>query len=248
MLTIKKPNEIALMKEAGRICSLAQEAVENAIKPGITTLELDTIAHNTIVNLNAVPSFIDFEGFKYTICTSINEECVHGIPSNRQLKNGDIISIDLGACYAGYHGDCSRTYPVGKVREDELKLIEITKQSLYAGLKFAKPGNRLSDISHAINEFVTANNYIVIKELTGHGIGKKLHEDPVVYHYGEKGCGPILKEGMTFAIEPVVTKGTGECILKDDNSTIITKDLNIASHYEETLVITNNGYEILTKH
>ena len=248
MLTSKSKDEIALMKEAGRICSLAQKAVEDAIKPGITTLELDAIAHKKIVELNAVPSFINFEGFKYSICASINEECVHGIPSNRQLKNGDIISIDLGACYSGYHGDCSRTYPVGQVGKKELKLINITKESLYVGLKYAKPGNRLSDISHAIYEFVTANNYNIVEELTGHGIGKKLHEVPTIYHYGAAGKGPILREGMTFAIEPVVVEGSNEITLKDDNFTIVTKNLNLASHYEETLVITNNGYEILTKH
>ena len=206
MLTIKSKREIELMKKAGSIVELALENVHKAIKPGVSTLELDRIAYKTIIENDAIPSFLNYNGFPNTICASINETVIHGIPKNNMiLKDGDIISIDVGASYKGYHGDAARTFPCGNVSSEKLKLIEVTKQSLYEGLKFAKLGNRLSDISHAIETYAKSFGYGVVEEYTGHGIGLRLHEEPFIPNFGLPGHGPILKEGMTLAIEPMIT-------------------------------------------
>ena len=248
MLTLKSNREIALMKEAGRIVELAHIAVRNAAKPGVTTLELDKIAYNVITSHGATPSFLNYNGFPNSICASINEVVIHGIPSrNIKLKNGDIISIDIGAQYKGYHGDAARTIPIGNVSSDKLKLIEVTKQSLFEGLKFAKPGNRLSDISNAIEKYAKSFGYDVVEEYTGHGVGQALHEDPMIPNFGEAGHGPILKPGMTLAIEPMITMGKKNVKTLKDNWTVITIDKQPSAHYEETIVITTEGYEILTK-
>lgn len=248
MLTIKSKREIELMKKAGSIVELALENVHKAIKPGVSTLELDRIAYKTIIENDAIPSFLNYNGFPNTICASINETVIHGIPKNSMiLKDGDIISIDVGASYKGYHGDAARTFPCGNVSSEKLKLIEVTKQSLYEGLKFAKPGNRLSDISHAIETYAKSFGYGVVEEYTGHGIGLRLHEEPFIPNFGLPGHGPILKEGMTLAIEPMITLGKKDVEVLNDNWTVQTVDKLPAAHYEQSIVIIDKGYEILTK-
>ena len=248
MLTIKSKREIELMKKAGSIVELALENVHKAIKPGVSTLELDRIAYKTIIENDAIPSFLNYNGFPNTICASINETVIHGIPKNNMiLKDGDIISIDVVASYKGYHGDAARTFPCGNVSSEKLKLIEVTKQSLYEGLKFAKPGNRLSDISHAIETYAKSFGYGVVEEYTGHGIGLRLHEEPFIPNFGLPGHGPILKEGMTLAIEPMITLGKKDVEVLNDNWTVQTVDKLPAAHYEQSIVIIDKGYEILTK-
>ncbi len=248
MLTIKSKREIELMKKAGSIVELALENVLKAIKPGVSTLELDRIAYKTIIENDAIPSFLNYNGFPNTICASINETVIHGIPKNNMiLKDGDIISIDVGASYKGYHGDAARTFPCGNVSSEKLKLIEVTKQSLYEGLKFAKPGNRLSDISHAIETYAKSFGYGVVEEYTGHGIGLRLHEEPFIPNFGLPGHGPILKEGMTLAIEPMITLGKKDVEVLNDNWTVQTVDKLPAAHYEQSIVIIDKDYEILTK-
>ena len=209
MITIKSDREIQLMKEAGRITAYAHEMVRKAIKPGVSTYELDKIAYDAIISQGAIPSFLNYHGYPASICASINEVVVHGIPNKKTiLKNGDIISIDIGAIYHGYHGDAARTHFVGEVKDEIKQLVQVTKESFFEGLKFAKPGNRLSDISHAIGVYAEKFGYGVVKDFTGHGIGKNLHEDPAIPNYGEEGHGPILKNGMTLAIEPMINLGT----------------------------------------
>lgn len=248
MITYKSEREIALMKEAGHIAMLAQLAVRDAIKPGVTTKELDEIAYNVITSHGATPAFLNYGGFPGTICASINEVVVHGIPSKKtKLKDGDIISIDTGAIYKGYYSDCARTWPCGNVSSEKLKLIEVTEQSFYEGLKYARPGNRLSDISHAIEAYVKQFNYGVVRDFTGHGLGTSLHEDPAIPNYGAPGTGPILRRGMTLAIEPMINEGTHRVKILSDGWTTITQDKKASAHYENSIVITDNGYEILTK-
>lgn len=248
MITIKSEREINLMKEAGHIVELAHLAIEKAIKPGISTYELDKIAYDVITSNGAIPSFLNYCGYPASICASINEVVVHGIPSKKQiLKDGDIISIDIGAIYKGYHGDAARTHLCGNVSEERRKLVEVTKQSFFEGLKYARPNNRLSDISHAIQVYAESFGYGVVRDFTGHGIGTKLHEDPAIPNYGEAGHGVILKKGMTLAIEPMINAGTYKVRILSDDWTTITADHKDSAHYENTIVITDNGYEILTK-
>ena len=247
MITIKSNREIELMKEAGRIVALAHRKVKEAISPGISTFELDKIAEDTIRANGAIPSFKGYGGFPGSICASINEVVVHGIPKKSTiLKNGDIISIDIGACYKGYHGDSAMTYPVGQISEARQKLIDVTYESLMKGLEFAKPGNRLSDISHAIEQYAVSFGYGVVRDFTGHGVGSKLHEDPAIPNYGEAGFGPILRKGMTLAIEPMITAGKHNVRILADDWTTVTCDKSDSAHSEHTIVITDNGYKILT--
>lgn len=248
MITIKSEREIQLMKKAGQIVALALKEVEKAIKPGVSTHELDKLVERIILENNATPSFKGYGGFPGSICASVNNVVVHGIPSKRMiLKEGDIIAIDVGACYQGYHGDSAVTYAVGKISEARQRLIDVTKQALYEGLKFAQPNNRLSDVSHAIEKYVLENNFNVVKEFTGHGIGKALHEDPYIPNFGEPGHGPLLKEGMTLAIEPMVNAGTSRVKILQDNWTTVTLDKSDSAHFEHTVVITKTGHMILTK-
>ena len=248
MITLKSDREIELMREAGRITAYAHLKVKEAIRPGISTYELDKIAYDAIISQGAIPSFLNYNGYPASICASINEVVVHGIPNKKTiLKNGDIISIDIGAIYRGYHGDAARTHYVGEVKEEIKLLVERTKQSFYEGLKFAKPGNRLSDISHAIGNYATSFGYGVVRDFTGHGIGRNLHEDPAIPNYGEEGHGQILKKGMTLAIEPMINLGTYRVKVLSDGWTTTTLDKKPSAHYENTIVITNDGYEILTK-
>ena len=247
MISIKSNREIEIMKEAGRITALAIRKVGEAIKPGVSTYELDMIAEETIRACGATPSFKGYDGFPGSICASINNVVIHGIPKkNTILKNGDIISIDCGAYYRGYHGDSAKTFGVGTVSSERERLMNVTRESLYEGLKFAKPGNRLSDISHAIETYVLSNHFTVVKDFTGHGVGRNLHEDPMVPNYGEAGHGPVLKEGMTLAIEPMVCAGNYHVRILADDWTTVTADHSDAAHFEHTIVITKDGYKILT--
>ncbi|MCI5938342.1 MAG: type I methionyl aminopeptidase [Acholeplasmataceae bacterium] len=248
MIVIKSNREIELMREAGRIVALAHKKVQEAIAPGVSTLELDKIAEKTIRDNGATPSFKGYGGFPGTICASINNVVIHGIPkSNIKLKNGDIISIDIGAIYKGYHGDCARTHAVGKISEERQRLIDVTRQSFYEGMKYAKPNNRLSDISHAIQTYVESQGFGVVRDFTGHGVGTELHEDPSIPNYGAAGMGPLLRKGMTLAIEPMVTAHNYKVKILNDDWTTVTVDGSDSAHYENTIVITDDGYEILTK-
>ena len=246
MISIKSEREIELLKVAGQIVGDTHKYLIPFIKPGITTKELDNLAHKYIISRGATPSFLGYEGYPGSICTSVNEEVVHGIPSNRKLKNGDIISIDIGACYKGYHGDSAWTYTVGEVDEKTRKLLEDTEKSLFIGLTQVKPGNRIGDIGYAISKYAEANGLGVVRELCGHGIGTNLHEDPDVPNYGIPNTGIRLREGMTIAVEPMLTAKSPRVELLDDDWTVVTMDGHPAAHFEHTVVVTADGYEILT--
>lgn len=247
MIVSKTPRELELMREAGRIVALAHETVSKAIRPGITTRELDKIVEDVIVANGATPSFKGYGGFPASICASINQVLVHGIPGDHILKDGDIISVDIGACYKGYHGDSAWTYAVGKISSEAQKLMDVTKESLFTGLAEIKPGKRLTDVSHAIQKFVEGHNYSLPVDYAGHGIGSELHEEPIVPNFGEPGRGIVLKEGMTFAVEPMVHAGKPHTRTLADGWTVVTKDGSLAAHYEHTIAVTSDGYEILTK-
>ena len=255
MVSIKSKREIELMREAGRIACLAQKEIEKAIKPGISTYELDKIAENVIRANGGIPAEKGYPSgrkgvpdFPGSICASINDEVIHGIPSKKAiLRDGDIVSIDLVVYKNGYHGDCARTYVVGSIPNTTQKLVDVTKQAFFEGIKFAKKGNRLGDISHAIGSFVEKNGYSVVREFQGHGIGAQMHEDPGIPNYGKPGRGIRLEPGMTLAIEPMVIMGNPDILELDDGWTIITEDGSLAAHYENTILITENEPEILTK-
>lgn len=247
MITSKSPREIETMKHAGKITSMAIAAVAAAIRPGVSTKQLDAIAERVIRSQGATPSFKGYGGFPASICTSVNDQLVHGIPSAATiLKEGDIISIDCGACYKGYHGDSAWTFAVGEVSEEARNLMRITKESLFAGLKQVKAGNRLGDVSHAIGEYVESHGCSVPVDYTGHGIGTELHEEPAIPNFGQAGRGIFLKEGMTIAIEPMVHAGKPQTRVLQDDWTVVTKDGSLAAHYEHTVLVTKDGYEILT--
>ncbi|OAT73895.1 type I methionyl aminopeptidase [Parageobacillus thermoglucosidasius] len=246
MIICKAPREIEIMREAGKIVALTRQELEKHIRPGITTKELDRIAETVIREYGAIPSFKGYNGFPGSICTSVNEELVHGIPGDRVLKEGDIISIDVGAKYNGYHADSAWTYPVGEIAEETKKLLEVTEKSLYIGLEEAKPGARLSNISHAIQTYVESHHFSIVREYVGHGIGQDLHEDPQVPHYGPPNKGPRLKPGMTLCVEPMVNSGSRYVKTLADNWTVVTVDGKMCAHFEHTIAITENGYEILT--
>lgn len=247
MINIKSIDEIELMKIAGKIVGDTHNYLIPYIKPGITTKELDKLAHEYIISRDATPSFKDYQGYPGSICASINEEVVHGIPSDRKLKDGDIISIDIGACYKGYHGDSAWTYSVGNISKDKEYLMKHTEKSLFEGLSVIKEGTHIGDIGYAIQKYAERHQLGVVKELVGHGVGQKLHEMPDVPNYGKQGTGPILKEGMVIAVEPMLNLGTPRVYILDDNWTIVTADKKPSAHYEHTLVVTKDGYTILTK-
>ncbi len=247
MIICKTQREIEIMRQAGRIVALTHSELRKHIRPGITTIELDKIAEEVIHSYGAIPSFKGYKGFPGSICASVNEELVHGIPGSRVLKDGDIISIDIGANYNGYHGDSAWSYPIGEISENTQKLLNVTEQSLYEGLKQAKPGNRLLDISHAIQTYVENNGFSIVEDYVGHGIGQKLHEDPPIPNYGRPNRGPLLKKGMTLAIEPMVNQGKKDVTVLPNNWTVVTADKKLCAHFEHTIVITDNGYEILTQ-
>lgn len=248
MIIIKSPREIELMKKAGEVVAKVFEALEGNIKPGMTTLDVANIAEKVIRDNGAYPTFLNYSGYPGAVCVSVNDELVHGIPSKKRvLRDGDIVSVDVGATLNGYVGDACRTYPVGICKENALKLIEVTKQSFFEGCKFARPGAHLGDISHAIQVYCEKHGYSLPREYTGHGVGSHLHEDPYIPNYGPAGSGPILKEGMCLAIEPMVNEGHFALRLMKDGWTAKTRDGKLSCHYENSIVITKDGYEILTK-
>ncbi len=246
LIKIKSDREIELLTIAGHIVYLTHQYLKPYIKEGITTKELDTLAEEFILSQGATPSFKGYNGFPGSICTSINNQVVHGIPGKTKLKKGDIISIDIGACYKGYHGDSAWSYPVGEVDNNKKYLLEHTEKALYEGLKQVKPGNRIGDISHAVEEYANKYKLGVVKELVGHGVGSKLHEEPDVPNYGPKGVGPLLKEGMVIAVEPMLNLGSPDIYMLDDGWTIETDDYSPSAHFEHTVVVTKDGYKILT--
>lgn len=246
MISIKSDREIELLRIAGNIVYQTHVYLRPFIKEGITTKELDRLAEEFIRSKGATPSFKGYDDYPTAICTSINEEVVHGIPSKRKLRNGDIISIDIGACWKGYHGDSAWTYEVGEVSEKRKYLMEHTEKSLFIGLAEIKPGNHVGDIGHAIEEYAKAHKLGVIRELVGHGVGTSVHEEPDVPNYGKAGTGPVLKEGMVIAVEPMLTLGRRDICILDDEWTIETVDNSPSAHYEHTVVVTKDGYEILT--
>lgn len=247
MISIKSDREIKLMREAGILNYLAHEEIKKHIKVGVTTKELDKVAYNFISSHNAIPSCLNYEGFPASICVSINDEVVHGIPSTRKLANGDIVSIDFTVRLNGYESDSARTYIVGDVPDEVRALVENTEKALYEGIKQVKPGARIGDISNAIETFAHNHGLSVVEDLVGHGIGSNMHEEPDVPNFGEKGKGPILKEGMVIAIEPMLNLGTKDvCIDENDGWTIFTDDGLPSAHFEHTVAVTKDGYKILT--
>ncbi len=234
------------MKEAGRIVALCHQEIAKMIKPGTTTIQIDALVEKIVRDNGAIPSFKDYHGFPSSICASVNDCVVHGIPNGTKLKSGDIIAVDIGADYKGYHGDSAWTYAVGEISDEDKLLMKVTEESLFVGLEQAKAGNRLSDISNAIEEYVKPYGFGIVEEFTGHGVGSDLHEDPPIPNFGKKGLGPILKEGMTLAIEPMVNAGTKRVKILPDGWTTKTVDARNSAHYEHTILITKDGYEILT--
>lgn len=247
MIKIKTDAELELIKVACKITGDTLKEVEKHIKPGVSTKQLDKIAYDYIVSLGAKPSFKHYQGYPATICASINEEVVHGIPSkHRILQEGDIISIDVGACYKGYHGDAARTFPVGKIDAKKKRLIKVTEESFFEGIKNIRAGSYVGDISHAVQTYVEKNGFSIVRELTGHGVGSELHEDPMIPNYGKMGAGSKLVKNMVVAVEPMVNMGERYVQFLSDGWTCVTRDKLPAAHYENTILITENGVEILT--
>ncbi len=247
MIILKSERELRYMRDAGRIVAGALEEVKKAVRPEVTTQELDKAAEEYIKGCGAIPAFKGYHGFPGNICTSVNEQVVHGIPGLRRLKSGDNVSIDIGAVINGYNGDAAITVPVGEVDASVMKLIAVTEDSLYKGLEQAVAGNRLSDVSNAVQIAAEAHGYGVVRDYVGHGIGRHMHEDPQIPNYGPPGRGPRLKPGMTLAIEPMINEGTFEVRTLDDGWTVVTTDGKRSAHFEHTVVVTENGPEILTK-
>ena len=245
-IIVKSPRQIEFMREAGKITAGARSIARQAIAAGVTTAEIDREVYNFITKSGATPSFLNYGGFPGSACISVNEELIHGIPGKRIVRKGDIVSVDVGAKIHGFHGDCAGTYPCGEVSEETKRLIEVTRQSFFEGIKYAKAGNRLGDISAAIQEYVERHGYSIVREYVGHGIGANLHEDPSVPNYGTKGRGPRLVKGMTLAVEPMVNMGAAAIKVLDDDWTVVTRDGSLCAHYENTILITDGEPEILT--
>ena len=247
MINIKSPREIELMRVAGEIVGDTHKYLQPFLKPGVTTKKLDSLARDYIIKRGATPSCYHYEGYPANICISINEEVVHGIASNRILKDGDIVTLDICACYKGYHGDSAWTYAVGNISDEKKYLMEHTEKALFEGLKVVKNGIRVGDIGYAVETYAEEHHLGVVKELVGHGVGSNLHEDPEVPNFGQKGTGPVLKTGMVIAVEPMLNLGTADVYLLDDDWTVVTADDEPSAHFEHTILITDDGYEILTK-
>lgn len=246
-VTIKSPREIELMREAGRILAQVHDELGKIVRPGISTYEIDKEGEKMIRDFGCIPSFLNYNGYPASICVSVNEEVVHGIPSRKRvLKDGDIVSLDAGVIYKGYHSDAARTHAVGNITPAAAKLIEVTKQSFFEGIKYAKAGNYLHDISNAIGRYAESFGYGVVRDLVGHGIGTHLHEDPQIPNYRQKSRGIRLAEGMTLAVEPMINAGTYKVCWLDDDWTVVTKDGSLSAHYENTVLITEDGCEILS--
>jgi len=246
MIILKSEREIELIREACKIVSATLSALKDIVKPGVTTKELDNFADEFVRKRHAEPAFKGYRGYPASLCTSINEVVIHGIPSNTKLKEGDIISLDIGVFYKGYYGDAAITLPVGEIDDEKKKLLKVTEEALYKGIDKARQGNRLYDISHAIQEWVEKNGFSVVREFVGHGIGKSLHEDPPIPNFGSKGKGPRLKKGMTLAIEPMVNAGTHKAKILKDKWTAVTLDGKPSCHFEHTIAITDSYPDILT--
>ena len=246
MISIKSEMEIELMRKAGYLVSLTHEYLKPYIKPGISTRELDSLGERFIRDHGGIPTCKGYEGFPCALCISVNDEVVHGIPSKRKLKNGDIVTIDMVIGYHGYQGDAAWTYAVGDINDDKKYLMEHTEKALYEGIKMVRPGNRIGDISYAVQSYAERHHLGVVRELVGHGIGREMHEDPDVPNYGKKGTGPVLKEGMVICIEPMLNFGSANIGILDDDWTIVTLDGKPSAHYEHTVLVTHDGYEILT--
>ena len=247
MIVLKTEEEIKKMAEACRIVAEVLEGLKKLVSPGVTTKELDEFAESYIVSKGARPAFKGYRGYPSTVCASLNEQVVHGIPSANKLKNGDIISVDVGVHYNGFYGDAAITLPVGSISKEAQKLLAVTENALEAGIEKAVVGNRLSDISSTIQEHVESEGFSVVKAFVGHGIGRELHEEPQIPNYGRPGEGPKLLEGMTLAIEPMVNAGSWEVNVLNDGWTAVTKDGSLSAHFEHTVAITNKGQRILTK-
>ncbi len=246
-VTIKSKKEISLMREAGKILCDVHNQLAEIIRPGISTLEIDQFGEKAIRAYGCIPNFLNYNGYPASICVSVNDEVVHGIPKrNRILQEGDIVSLDAGLIYEGYHSDAARTYGVGNISKEAAHLIKVTKESFFEGIKFAKPGNHLFDISEAIQKHVESNGYSIVRDLVGHGIGTHLHEDPQIPNFKERRRGIKLRPGMTLAIEPMVNAGMFDVAWLDDDWTVVTEDGSLSAHYENTIAITEDGYEILT--
>ncbi len=248
MIVLKSRRELQLMREAGRIVAVTLAELAEAVRPGISTVQLERLAVKIIRKHKAVPSFKGYQGYPRSICVSINEEVVHGMPrKKRVLKEGDIVSIDVGVIYKGYHGDAAITVGVDGISEEARKLIEATKGALEAGIAAARPGNRLGDVSWAIQSYAESRGYNVVREYTGHGIGRKMHEEPQVPNFGQPHKGVLLRPGMTFALEPMLTVGTWEVEVLGDGWTVVTKDRSLAAHFEHTVAVTEGEPEVLTR-
>ena len=243
---VKNNEQIALMRQASRICANVHQLLASYIKPGITTGELDKIAHDYILSQDAIPSFLGYRGYPASICTSVNNEVIHGIPGIRRLKSGDIISIDIGVCYKRFHGDAARTHPVGEVNEDAKTIMDVARQSFFEGLAYANEKSRLHDMSAAIGDYVVSHGFSIVEEWCGHGIGRQLHEDPQIPHSRQTKRGPRLARGMTLAVEPMVNKGSGKTSTLNDTWTVVTKDGGLSAHYENTILITDGEPDVLT--
>ena len=246
MITLKSAHEIEAMRLAGKITAAARALAREMVKPGVTTQQIDKAVFHFIREQGAIPSFLHYNGYPASVCISVNDEIIHGIPGKRVLREGDIVSVDVGAYIGGYHGDCAGTYPCGQVSDEALRLIRVTQDSFFEGLKFAREGYRLSDISHAVQTFVEANGYSVVREYVGHGIGRNMHEAPEVPNYGKPGHGPRLLRGMTLAVEPMVNAGTAAIKQMPDGWTVKTADGKYAANYENTILITAGDPELLT--
>ena len=246
MIAIKNERELAMMRQACKITAAARALAGEMVRPGITTKEIDKAVYDYIVSQGAKPSFLNYNGYPGSACVSVNETVIHGIPGGRVLKEGDIVSIDVGAYYKGFHGDCAATFACGTISADAQRLIDVTKQSFFEGIRFAKRGHRVSDISHAIQTYVESNGFSVVRSFVGHGVGAQLHEEPEVPNFGNPGRGPRLLSGMTLAIEPMVNVGTHEVRILKDGWTVVTTDGKLSAHYENTVLITDGEPEILT--
>lgn len=246
-VTIKSKQEIELMREAGKILAVVHDEIAKIIKPGITTYDIDRKGFEVIKSFECIPSFLNYNGYPASICVSVNDEVVHGIPSKKRvIREGDIVSVDAGVIYKGFHSDAARTLAVGDISEEAKRLIEVTKQSFFEGIKFAKAGNHLHDISAAIEDYVIAHGYTVVQDLVGHGIGRALHEEPQIPNFRQKRRGIKLVPGMTLAIEPMVNQGRCDVVWLEDDWTVVTEDGSLSAHYENTILITDGEPELLS--
>lgn len=253
MISLKSPRDIERMRLAGQITAAARALAGKMVRPGVTTLEIDTAVRKFIESKGAIPSFLNFPGqpgvrpFPGSACISVNDEVIHGLPSNMKLKEGDIVSVDVGAYIGGFHGDCAATFPCGKISDEAAKLIAVTEQSFWEGMKYARFGYRVSDISHAIQMYVEANGFSIVRDFVGHGVGAKMHEAPEVPNFGKPGHGPRLAPGMTIAVEPMVNQGDWRVRVMRDGWTVRSADGSLAAHYENSILITKGEPEILTR-